>query len=103
MGLKEEYNQKKNGTYTKQEIVAGLKTILGAAGLVSTAITIGSFTLFTALPFLSGLGVPITAGTLTVACRSISNGWNQMKEQEKRNTIAALKWISRGINVFNLF
>lgn len=103
MGLKDEYQNKKNQSYTKQEVIDGLKKIIAAAGLVSASVTLGSFAIFTALPFLSGLGVPITAGTLAVACRTISCEWNKMNEQERRNVIAALKMISRVINLSPFF
>ena len=89
--LKEDFEMNKDKSYSRAEVIAGLIKIAQAAGTVVAVGSVAIWVLTTGLPFLAGLGVPITIGTLAAGTRAIQQSWRSMTQKEKDETIATLK------------
>ena len=101
--MRDDYEANKDKKYTKSEIIQGLLIISKYAGAVVGALAIATWVLTTGVPFLAGLGVPITIGTLAAGCKALNYSWRNLSKSEKDKVIAALAWVGRAVNIASWF
>ena len=98
--LKNYYEEHKSETFTKNEAVSGIIKIASAGGLALSAVTVVTWLTTVAVPFLAGLGLPISAGAVMVGLRHLSHQWPYLDTDTKRQICAAVKIFSKFINPF---
>ena len=103
--MRDDYEANKDKKHTKSEIIQGLLIISKYAGAVvgAVAIAIATWVLTTGVPFLAGLGVPITIGTLAYGCKSLNYSWRNLSQAEKDKVIAALSRVGKTVNIASWF
>ena len=101
--MRNDYENNKDKNFTKSEIIQGLLIISRYAGAAVGALAIATWVLTTGVPFLAGLGVPITIGTLAFGCKSLNYSWRSLPQSEKDKVIAALAWVGRAVNIASWF
>lgn len=94
------YYRHKAEEYTKNETIQGIIKIAQGAGVLVGFGTVAVWLMTVAAPYLAGLGLPVTTGTVVLGLRALADQWSGYDEQTKRNICAAVKILSRFVNPF---